>query len=225
VERGRRAAKQQFIDGCERELNAGGVLKAVQDDVDRTRLPARFRDFAKWEKDAASLYSYAPLVIPGLLQTDAYARTLIEGRCPPLDKEMAEERIAARIDRRAIFEQDRGVITGFVIEEWVLRRPVGGPSVMREQLDWLLAMGERPNVAIQVMPTAQWRHPGFYGAITLLETMDGRIVAYTESGGLSAVITDHRKVRIQAQRHGMIRMQALDTAESARIIEELVEAL
>src|SRR5690242_18085700 len=49
VERGRRAAKPQFMDAAERVLNAGGVLKAVQDDVDRTRLPARFRDFAKWE--------------------------------------------------------------------------------------------------------------------------------------------------------------------------------
>ncbi|WP_432747174.1 helix-turn-helix transcriptional regulator [Streptomyces sp. JH002] len=225
VERGRRAPKAPFIDGVESVLNAGGVLKAIQEDIDRARFPARFRDFAKWEQEAFSLYSYEPLVVPGLLQTERYARALISGQCPPADEEVVEELVAARKERRGIFECHKAVVTAFVIEEAVLRRPVGGRETMAEQCDWLLRMGALRNVSIQIMPTAQWRHHGIYGSITLLDTKDGRSVAYTESQEISAVITDRLRVGVQAQRHGIIRMQALDAERSARLIERLAGEL
>ncbi|MDB1089936.1 helix-turn-helix transcriptional regulator [Streptomyces sp. ACA25] len=221
VERGRRAPKPQFIDAAERVLGARGVLKVVKEDVDTARFPARFRDFAIWEKDAVSLHSYEPLIVPGLLQSMAYARALISGHCPPLDDDKVEDRVAARMDRQAIFESRKGVVTGFVIEEAVLRRPVGGPAVMKEQLEKLARMAGRRNVSLQVMPTARWEHDGVLGAITLLERRNGRTVAYTESQGVSGVITDHARVRVYAQRHGIIRAQALHTEESARFLEKL----
>ncbi|MET8676638.1 helix-turn-helix transcriptional regulator [Streptomyces sp. NPDC004647] len=225
VERGRRAPKPQFIDAAERVLGAGGLLKAVQEDVERARLPARFRDFATWEKDAVSLYAYEPLTIPGLLQTEGYARALIGGHCPPLDDETVDDRVAARLERRSLFVSKTALVIGFVIEEAVLRRSVGGSAVMKEQLDWLLERSRLRNVSLQIMPTARWEHSGLLGPITLLETTDGRIVAYTESQGVSAVVTDHTQVRIYAQRHGIIRMQALDTEESARLVKQLAGEL
>lgn len=221
VERGRRAPKAQFIEGAERVLDARGMLEAVQEDVERARLPARFRDFAKWEKDAVSVYAYAPLTVPGLLQTEAYARALISGHCPPLSAEVVEDRVAARMERRRLFDATPAVVFGFVIEESVLRRPIGGREVMRAQLRSLLEMSERNNVALQVMPTARWQHSGVLGGITLLETNDGRTIAYAESQGNSRVITEHREVRTYKQRHGIIRMQALDAEESAHRIEQL----
>ncbi|SCK49739.1 helix-turn-helix transcriptional regulator [Streptomyces sp. WMMB 322] len=221
VERGRRAPKPQFIDGVERVLDARGLLKAVQDDIERSVLPARFRDFARWEKDAASFYSYAPLTVPGLLQTEEYARALIRGHCPPLEDDTIEDRVAARLERAHIFDDHSAPVTSFVIEEAVLRRPVGGRAVMRAQLDWLLDRAKLRNVSLQVMPTSRWEHNGLLGPITLLETKDGRLVAYTEAQGVSSVITERTAVRVYAQRHGIIRTQALDTEESARLVEQL----
>ncbi|GAA1901210.1 helix-turn-helix transcriptional regulator [Streptomyces sodiiphilus] len=173
VERGRRAPKPQFLAASERVLDARGVLDAVEDEVSQARFPARFRDFARWEKEAVSLYSYAALTVPGLLQTEAYARALMRDYCPPLADEVVEDRVAARMERRAIFESQRAVVTGFVLEEAVLRRPVGGAEVMREQLRWIRGMSGLRNVSVQVMPTSRWKHHGIYGSITLLDTRDG----------------------------------------------------
>lgn len=225
VERGRRPPKPQFIDGAERVLDAGGLLTAVRDDVERARLPARFRDFALWEKDAVSLYSYEPLTVPGLLQAGSYTRALVSSHCPPLSDETVEDRVAARLERQTIFDSPSTVVMGFVIEEAVLRRPVGGPDVMKEQLRWLLDRANLRNVSIQVMPTARWQHNGSLGPVTLLETNDGRVLAYTEAQGVSSFITDRSGVQVCSQRHGIIRMQALDTEESARLIEQLAGEL
>jgi hypothetical protein len=201
------------------------LLDAVRDDVERARLPVRFRDFALWEKDAESIYAYEPLLIPGLLQSEGYARALVSGHCPPLSNETVDDLVAARIERQAILQNRSGLVLGFVIEEAVLRRPVGGPVVMKNQLRALLEKTRLRNVAIQVMPTERWRHNGSLGPITLLETADGRVVAHTESQGVSSIITERTSVRTYAQRHGIIRMQALDSQESAHLIEHLAGEL
>lgn len=105
VERGRRPPKPPLIDGAERVLNAGGLLKAVEGDVERARLPAGFRDFALWEKEAVSIYAYEPLTIPGLLQTEDFARALVGGHCPPLSEATVEDRVTARLGRQSILER------------------------------------------------------------------------------------------------------------------------
>ncbi|RAJ58933.1 helix-turn-helix protein [Streptomyces sp. Amel2xB2] len=225
VERGRRPPKPPFIDGAERELDAGGLLKAIEGDVERARLPARFRDFALLEKDAVSLYSYEPLTIPGLLQTADYTRSLMSNHCPPLSDELIEDRAAARLERQKTFSDNPTVVMGFVIEEAALRRPVGGPGVMKEQLHQLLDRAALRNVSIQVMPTASWQHNGSIGPLTLLQTADGRDFAYTEAQGVSNFITDRSAVQVCCQRHGIIRMQALGTEESAQLIKQLAGEL
>lgn len=225
VERGRRTPKPEFIDGVERELNAGGMFDAIRDELEQARLPKRFRDMAEWEKQAISLYTYEPQLIPGLLQTEAYARCLIESRCPPLSESLVEDRLTSRMERQDKCYSRPSMVLGFVIEEAVLRRPFGGPEVMREQLHRLLEVAQRRNVSIQVMPTSKWQHSGVLGEILVLETKDGRSIGYTESQGVSAVLTEPGKVSAYSQRLGIIRMEALDTEESAHMIEQVAGEL
>jgi transcriptional regulator with XRE-family HTH domain len=224
VERGRRPPKPQFIAGAERVLDAGGVLAAVGDIVDQARLPARFRDFVAWEKNAQSFHSYDPHTIPGLLQTRPYIEAMMSMHCPPMSDGTVEDRVSARLERQEIFERSPAVVLGFVIEEAALRRPVGGPSVMKEQLKLLLERSALRHVSIQVMPMEQWQF-GALGPLALLETHDGRSLAYTEAQGMSSFITDREPLQTCIQRHGIIRMQALDTEESARFIEQLAGEL
>jgi transcriptional regulator with XRE-family HTH domain len=224
VERGRRPPKSQFIAGAERVLDAGGVLAAIEDIVDQARLPARFRDFAAWEKNAESFQSYDPFRVPGLLQSRPYIEALMSQHCPPLDDETVEDRVAARLERQEIFDRSPAVVLGFVIEEAALRRPVGGPSVMKEQLNLLLERSALRNVSVQVMPMERWQFSPL-GSLVLLETRDGRSLAYSETQGMSSFITDREPLQTCVQRHGIIRMQALDTEESARFIEQLAGEL
>jgi transcriptional regulator with XRE-family HTH domain len=126
VEQGRRPAKAAFTTAAERILGAGGVLSALQDDVDLAKLPAFFMDFALIEAEAISRFSYDPLLVPGLLQTEDYARALFAGHCPPLDDDTIEQHVEARLHRQQLLTRTPIVQLCFIIGEAALANPVGG---------------------------------------------------------------------------------------------------
>jgi transcriptional regulator with XRE-family HTH domain len=171
VEQGRRPAKAAFTDAAERALAAGGALRALQEDVDRAQLPAFFQDVAALEQEAVSRFSYDQLVIPGLLQTETYARALIRTHFPPLDDETVEQRVAARLARQSLLTcESPSPVLVFIIEEAALHRLVGGTQVMRAQLAHLLECCRMRHVDIQVMPNSRAAHSGLSGPMVLLET-------------------------------------------------------
>jgi transcriptional regulator with XRE-family HTH domain len=222
VERGRRAPKPQFIDGVERVLNAGGLLKAIQDDIERAQYPARFREFVRLEADAVEVQMYDTMVIPGPLQTEDYARALYRMRRPPLDEETIDQHVAARMVRHELFQRRPAPILSFVIDEAVFQRPLGGREVRRGQLERLLDVGRLSNVEIQVMPLGSEEHAGLVGPMALLEPKDQPKVAYTESQERSFWFTERADVRGVETRYGIIRAQALTPRESLGFIEKLL---
>jgi len=220
VERGKRPAKLPFTQAAERVLDAGGTLLALQEDVDLARLPRFFHDFATLEAEAISFFWYGGYVVPGLLQTEDYARALLNAHFPPLDEDTLEERLAARMDRQAQLKRTKPpLVAVFLIEEAVLYRPVGGPDVMKAQLRKLLEQTELPNIQIQIMPTSFGAHSGLNGSMVLLETTDHTKVAYVESQDVSSVVSEPDMVSEFWLRYGMLRSQALNLEESARLIK------
>jgi len=220
VERGKRPAKLPFTRAAERVLDAGGTLLALQEDVDLARLPRFFHDFATLEAEAISFFWYGGYVVPGLLQTEDYARALLNAHFPPLDEDTLEERLAARMDRQAQLKRTKPpLVAVFLIEEAVLYRPMGGPDVMKAQLRKLLEQTELPNIQIQIMPTSFGAHSGLNGSMVLLETTDHTKVAYVESQDVSSVVSEPDMVSEFWLRYGMLRSQALNLEESARLIK------
>lgn len=224
IEQGRRPAKAAFTEAAERFLDAGGVLAAVQEEVDFAKLPAFFRDFALLELDAVSHYSYEPLLVPGLLQTAAYARALFEAYCPKMSEELVEQNVEARLGRQKLLTKTPGVEFSFVIGETALRNRIGGGDVMREQLRRLLDLRTTGNVVIQVMPNLSGYHTGLEGPFVLLETAEQhRRFGYIESQTLGFVISDATWVSTLGLRYGRLRSKALQIDESAAFIEQLLE--
>lgn len=221
VEQGRRPAKFTFTEAVERVLEARGVLQELQEGVDLAKLPLFFLDFALIEMEAVSRFSYDPLLIPGLLQTEEYARAVFSGHCPPLAEETLEQRVEARLNRQNLIRRTPMVELSFIIDETVLRNPVGGREVMRSQLRHLLEIGLLRNVAIQIVPATHGFHPGLNGPFVLLETLEHRQVGYFESQGVGMVVTDPDNVSAFGLRYGKLRSQALNVEESARLIERL----
>ncbi|MFI9122786.1 helix-turn-helix transcriptional regulator [Streptomyces bikiniensis] len=224
IEQGRRPAKVAFTKAAERVLGAGGVLRELQEEVDRAKLPKFFQDFALIETEAVSRFAYDPLVVPGLLQTPEYAKALLQSHCPPLDDEIVEQRLEGRLERQRLLTRRPVIEFSFVIGEAVLRCPVGGAEVLDAQLRHLLRCVELRNVSVQVMPTSQGSHAGLHGPMVLLETTSHRQVAYFESHGEGVVITDPGKVSMFGLRYGKLRTQALSGTESVRFIECLLGA-
>ncbi|GAB3109986.1 helix-turn-helix transcriptional regulator [Streptomyces calidiresistens] len=221
-EQGRRIPPPRFIEQADEVLNAGGVLVALKEEVGRAQYPAFFRDMAKLEAEAVSLHVYAALAVPGLLQTEAYARAVFTTRRPLLDGDTVEQRIAARLARQKIFSRKPMPTLSFVIEESVLRRPVGGRATWRDQLEQLLSHGRLRNVELQVMPNERAEHCGLAGPFTLVETGDGRRMSYVEIQQTSRLYTDRPAVRESEEQYGILRAQALTPSESLAFVEGLL---
>ncbi|MCF6526060.1 helix-turn-helix transcriptional regulator [Streptomyces sp. JJ36] len=219
VEQARRPAQRTFTEAVERVLHTQGALLALQEEVELAKLPQFFQDFAKIELEAVSRFEYEPQLVPGLLQTEEYARAVFAGHCPPLEQEILEQHLEARMERQKLLTRTPMVQFSFVLWEPVLRNPVGGTRVLREQLRHLGKVAQLPNVELQVMPLASAMHPGLDGPMVLLETDEHRQVGYLESQDNGMVITDPVKVSAFALRYGKLRSQALSMEESARLIE------
>ncbi|WP_374204326.1 Scr1 family TA system antitoxin-like transcriptional regulator [Streptomyces sp. HPF1205] len=102
-------------------LQAGGVLDVLQDEVDRAKLPRFFRNFALIEAEVVSRLEYEPLLIPGLVQTEGYARAVFAGHCPPLDEDIVDQHTEARLSRQKLLARVPLAELSFVIAEEALQ--------------------------------------------------------------------------------------------------------
>ncbi|GAA1556461.1 helix-turn-helix transcriptional regulator [Streptomyces globosus] len=221
-EQGRRVPPPRFIDQADDLLDAGEVLKEMKEEVARAQYPAFFRDAARLEAEAVELHVYATKAVPGLLQSEDYARAVFTMSRPLLTEEMVEQRVAARLARQEILTRMPLPTISFVIEESVLRRPLGGRTVMHGQLRQVLLTGQRRNVEIQVVPTELEEHAGLEGPFTLIETRDGRRIAYVEGYKDSRLHTDRKPVRELEEQYGILRAQALTPRASLVFVEKLL---
>ncbi|MGC9542539.1 helix-turn-helix domain-containing protein [Streptomyces sp. UG1] len=221
-EQGRRIPPTRFIIRADEVLNAGGVLVEFSEDMERAQYPAFFHDAAALEKKAVALHVFATKAIPGLLQTEDYALAVFRMWRPLLGEETVQKRVAARMARQDIFAQAVFPTISFVIEEHLLRRPLGGQAVMRGQLEQILLHGQRRNVEIQVMPTAREAHAGLESPFTLIETKEGRRIAYVEAYKSSRLYTDRQTVRELEEQYGILRAQALTPSETLALVEKLL---
>ncbi|MFP8884139.1 helix-turn-helix domain-containing protein [Streptomyces mangrovi] len=222
VEQGRRPAKAAFTIAADRALGARGVLEVLQDDVERAKLPRFFRNFALLESEALSRFSYDPLLVPGLLQTEGYARAVFGGHCPPLSEETIDQHTEARLSRQKLLTRVPMAELSFILSEEALRNPLGGVEVMRSQWRRLLEVGELRNVEVQVMPAGPGFHTGLNGPFVVLETKEHRHIGYVESQEVGCVVRDPAEVSAFGLRYGKLRSQALNVMESARLIGRLL---
>lgn len=218
-EQGRRIPPPRFIDQADELLDAGGMLRAGKEEVARAQYPAFFQDAARLEAEAVELHVYATQAVPGLLQTEEYARSVFAMWRPLLDDETIERRVAARLARQEVFTRRPAPHLSFVLEEAVLHRQLGGQTVWHNQLEQMRLVSLKRNVEIQIMPLAREEHAGLAGPFTLIEDDGGQRISYTEVQGDSRVRTERGKVRELEAAYGVLRAQALAPTESLALIE------
>ncbi|TQN27761.1 hypothetical protein FHX37_4490 [Haloactinospora alba] len=144
------------------------------------------------ERRATVIQDYTPLVVPGILQTEDYARATIQAVSRTVSEEEAAARAHGRVKRQEILSGDHPPSLSAVIDEAVLRRRLGSPETMRGQLDHLWNVAGWRYGEVLVIPTGGWNHPGLEGMFRLLkvpETEDGTIL-YQEAGAMGGVSID-----------------------------------
>jgi transcriptional regulator with XRE-family HTH domain len=225
IEQGRRRPPEgDFLDKADDLLEAGGLLKIAKKEVIKAALPQRFRSVAALEERASEYHSFQNQVMPGLLQTEEYARALFRMRRPALDDETVEERVTARLARQEIFQRKPLPVMSFILQEVVLHYPYGGCEVLRGQWQRLLQVGRMRNVEIQVMPTDREDHACAGGPLILLRPEDEPMLAYAEVQGRGGSITELKAVRQLHRRYEILQAQALNPWESLGYIEKLLGA-
>lgn len=228
IERGVRTPQPDLLERADGVLGARGVLKAAIPEVKdalkraRTRHPDWFRDYAKTEAASQAIHDYSHQGVMGLLQTEEHARAVFTKRRPLLDEATIEKRVTDRLARQQIFQRWPSPTISLVLDQNLLERQVGGPEVHRGQLRRFLEIGRLRTVELQVMPFSRGEHAAMDGSFTLLQPKGRQQVAYTEAYGHPHLITDPERVRVMAERYGIIRAQALTPDESLDLIEKML---
>ncbi|SCF72332.1 DNA-binding transcriptional regulator, XRE-family HTH domain [Streptomyces sp. Cmuel-A718b] len=226
IEQGRRALQLDLAVQLDELLDTKGVLRVAVEKIPRKeRYQALVKDFVQYEQDAVSLISYESQLIPGLLQTEAYARFIFDCNYPPLEDHEIEKRVADRLGRQKILERKPRPLLHFILEESILHTELGDPDVMREQLLHLRRCMDLPFVTIQIMPRNTRRHAGLAGPLVLLETPDHDQLVYVDGQLRGELYDEPSDVSALMQRYGMLRSQALTVEESTRLLDALLDAL
>jgi hypothetical protein len=179
------------------------------------------------EADAASVHAYEPLLVPDLLQTPAYAHSVIGETVPRLTAGQADARLKVRLRRQhRIYDPAGPLRLWAVLDESVLRRVVGSPDIMREQLEHLNALGAEPNVTVQVLPFTGGAHPGLSGRFSLVRFADGpeAAVVYLERFTSDLYLEKPSDVRTYTVMYAHLQARALDPGSSRRLITDAVKA-
>jgi transcriptional regulator with XRE-family HTH domain len=152
--------------------------------------PAETLRFFAYEQSASIIRQVEPLVIPGMLQTEEYARALLENYDRP--EERIEKIWDARSERQELLDRDDPPEMFFILDEAAVRRMIGGEGVMKRQLARLLELAARPQVTIQVLMFESGAHKALYGPFVYLEFpgMDDPDTVYLESSSGDAVFRD-----------------------------------
>jgi transcriptional regulator with XRE-family HTH domain len=219
----------EALMGLAKETKARGWWQAYGDVI-----PEGFDVYIGLEEAASQLSWYEPELVPGILQTEDYARTLIESDNPGVDGEEISRRVHVRMQRQPLIRRAAAPLgLEVVLNEGILRRSVGGARVMAEQLDQLAEVSVLPNVSLRVVPFSAGVHPGVMsGPFVILRfpvSEDGRdsepATVYKDGFTGALYLDKPHEVERYARAFGRIRDACLDEGASRSLIQQAAEEL
>jgi len=196
---------------------------AAYDDV----LPSGFDIYVGLEAETAAIRGYEISVVHGLLQTPDYARAVLREMFPRHTAEQIGRLVDLRIERQRRLDDDPPLELWAILDEAVIRRPVGGTKVMCAQLEHLLVMAERPGLTVQILPFSCGAHAGHGGPFTILEfpNRSDSQVSYVESVAGNIYLEKDREMRLRAEAFDRLIAAALAPGASADMIAQVADEL
>ncbi|TLQ45824.1 helix-turn-helix domain-containing protein [Streptomyces marianii] len=179
IEAGRRIPSKEDARRLDRALDTRDVLSSFlpQEDV---AVADRFAAALHLEQQATTIREFALSFVPGVLQTERYARAVLGSAFPPRSEEECDRTVVTRLERGRILANPVTPVVWALIDEAVLRRPIGSAEVMAEQITHLIRLAECKRVRVHVLPLSLGHHPLLQSMLTLMWFEDQPPVAYTE---------------------------------------------
>ncbi|MYW64062.1 helix-turn-helix domain-containing protein [Streptomyces sp. SID8379] len=223
IEQGRRPLLPDLAAALDQLLDTKGALSvAVASLPEIDQFPLYAEQYMAHEREVIALSWYDVLAVPGILQTEECARTVLRNRVPAYDEDEIETKTAGRVQRQKILHRKTPPTLSFIVWEAALQLAYLEPRARIEQLRHLRACAELTGLALQFLPLDAPAHAGLDGAFTLLETPTHQHLAYTESQRGSQWVSDPDEVSILARKYAMLRSQALTPEHSRGLLNRLL---
>ncbi|MFI9828129.1 Scr1 family TA system antitoxin-like transcriptional regulator [Streptomyces sp. NPDC051913] len=219
IECAQKVPTREFSERVDAALGAEGFFSGLVGLVLQSQLPSWFQPFAGMEAKAAYISSFQCQVVYGLLQTEEYARALLSVGHP----DEVDEQVAARLERQRILSREAPPPLWVVLSEAVLDQQVGGPAVMRGQLEYLLGFAKNPWVQIQVLPSSVGQHPGLMGSFTLLRFDRDPDLFYADGYDQGHMTANPQVIRERSVSYARLQACALSPEDSAELIGRVME--
>jgi hypothetical protein len=225
VERCERQPALDFAVACDREFGLPGTFVRLHELIRRNAYPAWFSPVVPLERKAVRIHGWEPFVVPGLLQTEDYARALVRMSRPQDGPGAVDALVAARMDRQVILDREDGPFLWYVLDEGILHRRVGSPETMASQLERLMSAVAAGGVVIQVLSFGGGDQPGTDGPILVYEFADDPTVSYTECWRGGRLVEDKTEVAAMMTTVSLVRAAALSPTASLDLIRHRQEEL
>ncbi|MEV8327105.1 helix-turn-helix transcriptional regulator [Kitasatospora sp. NPDC056731] len=225
TEGGKRKPSVEEVEEIERLLNTGDLLTRLYGRVDwnaSIEHPDWFQEYVDVEAISVGMRAYQDNVMYGLLQCWQYARAVFAAGDAAGNPKEIEDRTRARLSRQSRFLDPNGPLLVVILEESTIRTVIGGPSVMRSQMEHLLRVAQLPNIVIHVAPYSN-RQVLIKTSMVLLELPDGQRLAYSENLDRGHLNVDSASVAEHQRRYDQLRGGCLSECDSLRLIAEALE--
>ncbi|CAL9507839.1 helix-turn-helix domain-containing protein [Streptomyces sp. enrichment culture] len=224
LESGERLSKVTVMEDLDGYYGSGDLLVSLWKMARIDAFKDKYKEYMRLEAVARLILVYAP-DIPGLLQTEDFAREVLSGpQATGHDREAVEEQVAARLGRQLLLRRNPAPSVRLIIDEMALRRPSASMDTWRDQLAHVEAVAQSPQVVIQVLPfSAGVHHFMGKGSLTLLRQADGSSMAYTEGGSNGVLMDDPDDVLRHCLSYDRLRDLALPPSDSLAFIKGVVE--
>ncbi|WP_345040528.1 helix-turn-helix transcriptional regulator [Streptomyces sannanensis] len=227
IERGQRRMPPDLADHVDRVLKTDGFFKRRCEDVRKAKRRGHARYFERVleaEKHAKTIEEWCPTLIPGLLQTEPYARAVVRAAMPLASDDVVEEKVSARLARAHLFEDNHNTpMYWAILPESLLRQPILPPEEMAQQLDRIAALARRHRIVPQILPWNCGPHPLMMGMAKIMAFPDAPPLVYLESQHTGDTIDDPALVEEYRRSYDLLRAAALSPEASLAMIEEAAE--
>jgi transcriptional regulator with XRE-family HTH domain len=223
LEAGTRRMQSDQAQKLDEVLSADGFFARNCVALKTSKYPDHFAEAAEAERLATAIKEYAPLLIPGLLQTEAYARAVLSAGRPNADR--VDELVTARLERQRILTREAPPELWIVLDENVLRRRAGSAETMRAQLERLITASETPSNVIQIVPYDVGLHAGVAGPFAALTLDEGPDVVYIDGFLQGQILAERADVREAMRAYDLLTAVALSPARSIDMIAHALKEL
>ncbi|GAA3864575.1 helix-turn-helix transcriptional regulator [Streptomyces lacrimifluminis] len=189
----------------------------------KSKYPDHFAEAAEAEETATAIREHSHLLIPGLLQTKAYAAAVFRAYKPTASDAEIDEDVASRLDRTRLLDNPTSPLLWSVLDEAVLRRVVGGPAVMAEALRHVAALIRQHRIIVQVLPFGAGAHASMTGSLKLMEFDDAPPLSFVEGPNMGKLLDDPATVARHTLTFNLLQAAALSPQDSLALIESVAQ--